>query len=104
MKAQHTKGKWEAGLLSNGCNSISVSSWNGNKGLGMICTVGNTEITQRSISENEANAKLIAAAPELLKFTEEICAMFLGHEGEIDSSTRQHYHEKGWEILEKARN
>jgi len=54
MKTQHTKGEW---LIS----PIHPNQIKGNAGTGEIATV-----SENRIGEWEANAKLIAAAPELL--------------------------------------
>lgn len=54
METKHTKGEWHTATV----NGISVWS----KDNQMICNVLNT-----NKNEKEANAKLIAAAPELLE-------------------------------------
>lgn len=60
METKHTKGEWTTANV----NGISVWS----KDNQMICNVLNT-----NKNEKEANAKLIAAAPDLLEALVNIC-------------------------------
>ena len=53
----HTKGKWHIHLTTK----QSIEIWTDDNGKGRICT-----LTNRKAIEEQANAKLIANAPELL--------------------------------------
>ena len=58
MKTKHTKGPWKTHLTRR----QSIEIWPEEKGSGRICTLMN-----RNAIEEDANAKLITAAPELLQ-------------------------------------
>ena len=65
MKKQHTQGHWEATLNESKC-SWTISSWKGNESYGHIAYI-NAGVGEASEPQVVANAKLIAAAPELLE-------------------------------------
>jgi len=76
MTTKHTEGPWAATLLNNMASKYwwSVSSLDG---------LGNTICnTPNNNSEAEANARLIAAAPELLEALEELLRFLPDHESE----------------------
>jgi hypothetical protein len=59
----HTPGPWKVDRRSRrfGAETIRLTVWKGVKSLEMICAIAGDD------SESEANARLIAAAPELLE-------------------------------------
>ena len=66
METKHTKGKWRP--VFNG-NMFTVISEDKN-----ICVDGETDL-----GENEANARLIAAAPDLLEALNKMCDAVLNN-------------------------
>ena len=76
MEFQGTKGKWE--VVAQNETGALITGMNGNES---ICTVWG------SVDEFEANAKLIAAAPELLEALIE-CSAFLNTVQSPDTSAR----------------
>lgn len=61
---KHTQGKWEIMPRENLPPRIKSKSF------GIICRLNDIFPTENGYQENEANARLIAAAPELLEFAE----------------------------------
>ena len=70
----HTKGNWK--IAPGGCGVISKSDR-------PICTCGTMDLGQpdNGLAENEANARLIAAAPELLAACEYVIRVAAGEWG-----------------------
>ncbi len=88
---KHTKGKWEV-------STISVSDWKsvaiGNNELIIAhLVIRDNEITK----EDEANAKLIAAAPELLEACEMVDKFF-----EKTDILNINENRKVWEVIQQA--
>ena len=63
--SKHTKGPWGVGTKSNGVSPRHVQILNDNEFLANVYYTN-------SINETNANATLIAAAPDLLEFAEEV--------------------------------
>lgn len=85
MKAQHTPGPWKYAGTMNGHDLTIIADtgtdvWKGlamNGGPGYIATVRTTQYgIENKGTEREANAALIAAAPELLEALRR-CAVFI---------------------------
>jgi len=77
MKTKHTKGPWE---IRDGTTVVSLSEkqkrWNNYAGNPAIICVLHEEIEDLGpidLENYQANARLIAAAPELLEALEELC-------------------------------
>lgn len=83
-------------------NEFKTSINNGNKHIAMVnyYKCGNPEIDVYG-EEHEANARLIAAAPEMLKALEEI--IFLVENGHINISGIQSQYQKIRETVAKAK-
>lgn len=58
MKTKHTKGEWVASRMANDYNEFAIYPDQENKSLALVAW--------RTPEENEANAKLICTAPEML--------------------------------------
>lgn len=73
MKTEHTKGPWKFLEHARGRGRTCVTTSNGAPVPAVIC-----EIDVKSVATDEpirlANARLIAAAPELLAALKELCA------------------------------
>lgn len=65
MKTKHTKGEWE--LKTRLEDTSNIANIIGGDGKKIICTLSAYEFRNCSIEETNSNAKLIAAAPELLE-------------------------------------
>jgi len=75
MEFKGTKGKWE--VVKNSCYFDVIADYDFEEGASILCvssslmTIKNGIIESNSLSEEcEANAKLIAAAPEMLEMLE----------------------------------
>lgn len=68
MSAAHTPGPWVAGLNDVPYAGLDFECWTVDGPDGGICTVDS------SVDEREANARLIAAAPELLEALQELAS------------------------------
>jgi len=67
----HTKGPWFTGVsVDNGIHCVDAFSPNGNKT--EICEVWGSFFDKKETPESRANARLIAAAPDLLEFVQQI--------------------------------
>lgn len=90
MKTKHTPGKWSI-------DGIDIVSENGNS----ICQVydaDDTHISEMNMDVVKANAKLIAAAPELLKSLQEcVKAMKI-----VTSSAIKPFIERAEQAIKKA--
>lgn len=64
---QHTKGSWKIGQVAEGQNAGALAVWAESERFYPICLV-----SLKTTPEDEANAKLIAAAPDLLKAAQDI--------------------------------
>ncbi|SRR6266446_4111365 len=89
----HTPGPWELIALSD---RLYVQS----KGQSLIADVGGTKIMDL-IPTPLANARLIAAAPEMLEALEEICADALADGHDVPEAEAM---EKGLAAIHKARD
>ena len=69
---KHTKGKWEANKPEESTNGLNIDI---TSQFGVLAKL-NFDYAPEEIEEAEANAKLIAAAPELLKALEGMCFAF----------------------------
>ncbi len=68
---KHTQGKWEVSVNTNTDQKIFVKANDGKIG-SAICLLFEGNYSVKSREEAEANAKLIAAAPELLEALQKI--------------------------------
>ncbi len=107
---KHTKGEWtitnEADGWKSSTNDILISDeLNGagkRKVVGRISGLADGVNNAELIVEAEANAKLIAAAPEMLKALEEVTT-FLGHvQPRIGKLAFNHIWEEVTEAIKKA--
>lgn len=73
-EAKHTPGPWE---IRGGLDSMEVVKWTGDRSYRFIALTDSTydrgRIGGRNTAEDEANANLIAAAPELLEAAKHTC-------------------------------
>lgn len=68
MDAKHTPGPWKTRINPDYFQrTVYCNRWNSNPGKKTICTVRPYPRTDKAWGEAEANARLIAAAPDLLE-------------------------------------
>lgn len=89
METKHTKGKWEAIGLSDNTYLIFGDSKEGK-------AEAVAEVKGNELMKNLANARLIAAAPEMLDFLHQITLKLGDAEGERKLTMAERF------ILEKA--
>ena len=79
MSAQHTKGPWN--LVRHSWDASSVYASNGSRVA--ICRIDEEDVTEETqdacVAVNEANASLIAAAPELLEALKMLVSIYKEH-------------------------
>ncbi|WP_109437837.1 hypothetical protein [Aquimarina sp. AU119] len=97
LEFKGTKGKWEA-VMNTSKNSWTISSWDRNKSFGHIAYI-NTGIGEAEDIDITANAKLIAAAPELLEALKDLYIQTLDWTNQ--GSIEEKYYFKS--VLEKSK-
>ena len=80
MENKHTPGPW---AVSRGAQSYPYSIESGSKTIAFIKNIKHIRVDTFAIKETEANARLIAAAPELL----EVCKLA----AELVKTARRHF-------------
>lgn len=99
-KAQHTAGEWRVNSLTDTQGNI-VGSGQIKSGEQIICSYKATHkkgvYLQDTIKEAEANAKLIAAAPELLE-----CLIELSDNCKITNNAILEFVKKSRNVIKKA--
>ncbi len=81
---QHTQGPWE--MFDNGTNTAGIvryaedSSYNDGRDSVIICLFKEDGLIPTELAAQEANARLIAAAPELLEALKDMMAHAAAHE------------------------
>jgi hypothetical protein len=63
MTTQHTPGPWQAHRLDDFSSAVHSRAWEGDPSKLSVCDGHSVEVTSK---QHEADARLIAAAPELL--------------------------------------
>ena len=74
---ERTEGPWKIAYRAKNESSFSIQA----KGGVRVCAVKYNWRVRNSITEAEANAHLIAAAPDLLEALEELVEFFHGYQG-----------------------
>lgn len=83
MNAQHTKGPWDVHSFNvNGTDTFEIHPIDDEHGEQVIA-----DIPAECVGDREANARLIAAAPEGLTFAEHFREWFANHFEDFDSAT-----------------
>ena len=81
MSAQHTPGPWR----SSGSLTIYIEARLGDGWIQEVCSVGPTEADKGYGEQQQANARLIAAAPDLLEALQAVLANSLDSKGLADA-------------------
>jgi len=93
MTEKHTQGEWK--VTTDGQKVTSILDRNDANGFNNVCSIN------EHVEEREANAKLIASAPALLKALKEIEYRATGL-GQAPNYTHETFYNESLAICEKA--
>ncbi len=90
----HTPGPWEAVTLDDGSFEIGKAFADGQRGWDSVICARNR--WRAMADQSNANARLIAAAPDLLRENTELCASLTEAQAELATLRAEHERLKAW--------